>query len=100
MSFRIVSGKPSISRPVRYGFAMFAIAMVVGIAATHFTVQELSVPLPAETELDAMRRGSRADGYTLIGWGATFVLAVVLGVAVGRRESRSAAAKEKHARPT
>lgn len=85
MKRRLVSGKPSISRRMRYALAVFTVGMVVGWVVTHFVAPELASRAPAGESNAAMRHDVRATKYTLIGWGITFLVSSVAAVAVGLR---------------
>lgn len=85
MRRRLVSGQPSIPKPVRYGAAVFAAGILVGVIVTFYVAVRLVSDMPASDEFDAIRRDIRAFEYSLIGWGTKFVASSAAAVAVWYR---------------
>jgi hypothetical protein len=85
MRRRLISGKPSITGPVRYALAVFSIGMVIGWIVTYFVAARLVSDMPADEVIEAMQRENRTFEYSLIGWGITFVASSASAVAVWYR---------------
>lgn len=85
MRRRMISGKPSLNRSVRFALAVFVVGLVIGVIITYFVAERLTSGMPADDHLDAMRRENRAFEYSLIGWGITFIASSASAVAVWYR---------------
>jgi hypothetical protein len=85
MRRRMISGKPSLTRPVRFALAVFVVGLVIGVIITYFVAERLTSGMPADDYLEAMQRENRTFEYSLIGWGITFVVSSAAAVAVWYR---------------
>lgn len=85
MRRRLVSGQPSIPKPVRYGAAVFMAGIFAGVIVTYYVAVRLTADLPAGEVFEAIRRDMRTFEYLVIGWGITFVASSAAAVAVWYR---------------